>query len=40
MGFRSCTQLGLLAGPAFTLQNAGAAIPLAHLADRFGANCS
>ena len=30
------TQLGLLAGPAFALLNAGAAIPLARLADRHG----
>ncbi len=30
------TQLGLLAGPAFAVLNAGAAIPLAWLADRFG----
>lgn len=32
----SDTQLGLLAGPAFALLNAAAAIPLARLADRFG----
>jgi MFS family permease len=32
----SDTQLGLLAGPAFALLNAAAAIPLARLADRYG----
>ena len=32
----SDTQLGLLAGPAFALFNAAAALPLARLADRYG----
>ncbi len=32
----SDTQIGLLAGPAFAVLNAAAAIPLARLADRYG----